>query len=104
MYDPVQTQLLLILLTVFLSFSASLPRGDEVSLRDEIEFVKDRLGHDKRYAINFSKIKKELNWEPKISFEEGLQKTIEWYKANESWWKNIKSGEYQDYYNKQYNK
>lgn len=71
---------------------------DELS----IEFVKDRLGHDKRYAIDFSKIKKELGWEPKVSFEEGLQKTIEWYKNNESWWKNIKSGEYQEYYNKQY--
>ena len=59
-----------------------LARGGEASLRadDYIDFVKDRPGHDKRYAINFSKIKNELGWEPKISFEEGLQKTIEWYK------------------------
>lgn len=69
-----------------------------------IEFVRDRLGHDKRYAIDFSKIKKELNWEPRVSFEEGLQKTIKWYEHNKTWWKNIKSGEYQKYYEKQYNK
>ena len=68
-------------------------RGGEASLRadDYIEFVKDRPGHDKRYAINFSKIKNELGWKPKVSFEEGLKKTIEWYKNNESWWKNIKN-------------
>lgn len=71
---------------------------------ESIEFVKDRPGHDKRYAINFSKIKNELGWIPQISFEEGLQKTIEWYKENESWWKNIKSGDYQSYYEKQYGK
>lgn len=69
-----------------------------------IEFVKDRPGHDKRYAIDFSKIKNELGWEPKVSFEEGMKKTVKWYQNNESWWKNIKSGEYQDYYNKQYGK
>jgi len=70
--------------------------------KSSIEFVKDRPGHDRRYAIDFSKIKNELGWEPSVSFEEGLQKTIEWYKNNESWWKNIKSGEYQEYYKKQY--
>ena len=67
-----------------------------------IEFVKDRLGHDKRYAINFSKIKKELGWEPQIKFEEGLKKMILWYQENEKWWKNIKTGQYQDYYQKNY--
>jgi dTDP-glucose 4,6-dehydratase len=71
---------------------------------ESIEFVKDRPGHDKRYAINFSKIKKELDWEPKISFEEGMKMTVEWYKDNESWWKNIRSGEYNKYYDKQYGK
>lgn len=78
----------------------------ELMEKDEsaIEFVKDRLGHDRRYAIDFSKIKNELGWEPSVTFEEGMQKTIEWYKNNESWWKNIKSGEYQDYYEKQYGK
>lgn len=62
---------------------------------DSIEFVKDRLGHDRRYAIDFSKIKKELSWEPKINFEEGLKSTIEWYKNNEEWWKKLKSRENQ---------
>jgi dTDP-glucose 4,6-dehydratase len=69
-----------------------------------IEFVKDRPGHDQRYAIDFSKIKNELGWQPKVSFEEGLKKTIKWYKNNEAWWKNIKSGEYQEYYETQYGK
>jgi len=67
-----------------------------------IKFVNDRPGHDKRYAIDFSKIKNELGWKPKVSFEEGLKKTIEWYKNNESWWKNIKSGDYQKYYQQNY--
>ena len=71
---------------------------------NSIEYVKDRLGHDRRYAIDFSKIKNELGWEPKVPFEEGIEKTIEWYKNNEAWWKNIKSGEYQEYYKKQYGK
>jgi dTDP-glucose 4,6-dehydratase len=66
--------------------------------------VKDRPGHDRRYAIDFSKMKNELGWEPQTSFEDGLIKTIEWFKQNEAWWKNIKSGEYQEYYKKQYNK
>lgn len=71
---------------------------------ENIEYVEDRKGHDKRYAIDFSKAKKELGWEPQISFEEGLKKTVEWFKNNEAWWKNIKSGEYQKYYEKQYGK
>jgi dTDP-glucose 4,6-dehydratase len=69
----------------------------ELMGKDEssIEFVKDRLGHDRRYAIDFSKIKKELGWEPKVSFEEGLKSTIEWYKSNEDWWKKLKAPENQ---------
>lgn len=74
-------------------------KGEEM-----IEYVKDRPGHDRRYAIDFSKIKNELDWEPKHSFEDGLKQTIEWYKDNEEWWRNIKSGEYKDYYKKQYKK
>ena len=70
--------------------------------KDEIEYVSDRAGHDRRYAIDFRKIKKELSWEPQISFEDGLKKTIDWYKNNEEWWKNIKSGEYGKYYEKNY--
>jgi len=69
---------------------------------DMIEYVEDRKGHDRRYAINFSKIKNELGWMPKISFEDGIKKTIQWFEENKSWWKNIKSGEYQEYYKKQY--
>jgi dTDP-glucose 4,6-dehydratase len=61
-------------------------RGEEM-----IEYVADRPGHDVRYAIDFSKIKKELGWEPEISFEEGLRETIEWYEKNEDWWKKIKT-------------
>jgi len=64
---------------------------------DEIEFVEDRLGHDRKYSINWSKIKRELGWEPKYSFDEWLEKTITWYKENKSWWmklKNDKIGHY----------
>ncbi|MBU1901913.1 dTDP-glucose 4,6-dehydratase [Patescibacteria group bacterium] len=67
-----------------------------------IEFVKDRPGHDLRYAINFSKAKEELGWEPEINFNQGLEDTVEWYKNNQGWWQRIKSGEYKDYYQKQY--
>jgi dTDP-glucose 4,6-dehydratase len=55
-----------------------------------IEFVKDRLGHDWRYAIDFSKISNELGWKPSVNFDDGLEETIEWYKNNESWWKRLK--------------
>ncbi|HAV11801.1 MAG TPA: dTDP-glucose 4,6-dehydratase [Candidatus Moranbacteria bacterium] len=74
--------------------------------RDEswIEYVEDRKGHDRRYAIDFSKIKNELGWEPQITFEEGIRKTVEWFQKNEPWWRNIKSGDYKDYYQKQYEK
>jgi len=70
----------------------------------KIDYIKDRPGHDVRYAIDFAKIKKELGWEPKISFEEGMKKTVKWYKENEDWWKGVKDGSYEEYYNKQYNK
>ncbi|MFH1233522.1 MAG: dTDP-glucose 4,6-dehydratase [Patescibacteria group bacterium] len=67
-----------------------------------IDFVPDRLGHDLRYAIDFSKARNELGWEPKINFEQGIKKTIEWYKNNKVWRQNIKSGEYVEYYKKNY--
>jgi len=67
-----------------------------------IRFVKDRLGHDRRYAIDSSKIEKELGWKPSVEFERGLEATIGWYKTNTKWWENIKSGEYRDYYRKHY--
>jgi dTDP-glucose 4,6-dehydratase len=76
----------------------------EILGKDEsmIEYVKDRAGHDRRYAINFSKIECELGWKPEVTLEEGLWKTVEWFRENEPWWKNVKSGSYQEYYNKQY--
>ena len=67
-----------------------------------IQFVKDRVAHDFRYAIDASKIKNELGWIPKHNFENGLQETIKWYLENESWWKRIISGDYQKYYELQY--
>ncbi len=67
-----------------------------------ITFVKDRAGHDARYAIDATKLKNELGWEPSIQFEEGLEKTVEWYLANESWLNNVLSGDYQQYYSQQY--
>ena len=67
-----------------------------------ITYVKDRPGHDLRYAIDASKINKELGWEPSVTFEEGLSKTIDWYLSNENWLKNVTSGDYQKYYLKQY--
>lgn len=67
-----------------------------------IQFVKDRPGHDKRYAINSSKIQNELKWKPEFNFESAIVNTIEWYLKNKKWWERIISGEYQSYYNKQY--
>jgi dTDP-glucose 4,6-dehydratase len=76
----------------------------ELGLGQEmIEYVKDRPGHDFRYAINCNKLRK-LGWKPRVSWEQGLRRTIKWYRENESWWKRIKSGEYLKYYKKQYAK
>lgn len=70
---------------------------------DKIEFVKDRPGHDRRYAVDFSKIKNELGWEPLHSFDEWLRQTVSWYQSHQDWWKKVKSGEYKKYYEQQYN-
>ncbi|OWT33398.1 dTDP-glucose 4,6-dehydratase [Methanobrevibacter sp. 87.7] len=67
-----------------------------------IKFVSDRLGHDRRYAIDSSKIRKELGWKPKYNFETGIVETINWYLNNQDWIKKVKSGEYQEYYEKMY--
>lgn len=67
-----------------------------------ITYVKDRPGHDLRYAIDASKISKELGWSPSVTFEEGLKQTIDWYLDNEDWLNNVTSGSYQSYYQKQY--
>ncbi|MCW3467930.1 dTDP-glucose 4,6-dehydratase [Chitinophaga nivalis] len=77
------------------------PEGTSAQL---ITFVKDRAGHDLRYAIDASKLNKELGWAPSLQFEEGLEKTVSWYLANETWLHNVTSGEYQQYYNEQYQK
>jgi len=69
---------------------------------DLIEYVKDRLGHDRRYAIDSSKIETELDWEPEFNFETAIEQTIDWYLNNKDWWERIISGEYKDYYKLQY--
>ncbi len=75
------------------------PPGTSAQL---ITYVTDRPGHDLRYAIDATKLNKELGWKPSLQFEEGLTKTVEWYLANEEWVKNVTSGDYQSYYNTQY--
>ena len=67
-----------------------------------IRFVKDRPGHDRRYAIDFSKIEKTLGWKPSILFEEGIRQTIVWYQTHPEWWREIKTGAYLDYYERMY--
>ncbi|MGG1071857.1 dTDP-glucose 4,6-dehydratase [Priestia megaterium] len=70
--------------------------------KELIKFVEDRLGHDRRYAIDPTKLTTELGWKPKYTFDTGIVETIQWYLDNQDWWKNIKSGDYVNYYNKQY--
>ncbi len=69
-----------------------------------ITFVKDRAGHDMRYAIDTSKISKEFDWKPEVNFSEGLSLTVDWYMKNSDWLQNVTSGEYQKYYDNQYSK
>jgi dTDP-glucose 4,6-dehydratase len=73
--------------------------GEDLNL---ITFVKDRAGHDMRYAIDSRKLQTELGWEPSLQFEEGIEKTVEWYLNNQEWLDNITSGEYEKYYNEMY--
>jgi dTDP-glucose 4,6-dehydratase len=75
------------------------PVGDSENL---ITYVKDRAGHDMRYAIDASKLMKDLGWTPTVTFEQGLSKTIDWYLNNEEWLNNITSGAYKEYYTSQY--
>jgi dTDP-glucose 4,6-dehydratase len=77
------------------------PAGTSAKL---ITFVTDRAGHDLRYAIDSSKLQNELGWKPSLNFEEGLEKTVKWYLANEEWMANVTSGDYQKYYEQQYAK
>jgi dTDP-glucose 4,6-dehydratase len=74
----------------------------EGTSRGLISFVKDRAGHDLRYAIDSSRITEELGWSPSLSFEEGLEKTVDWYLENQQWMERVTSGAYQSYYQKQY--
>jgi len=76
-----------------------LKKGNEL-----IQYVKDRPGHDLRYAMDFSKAKRELNWTPKYKFNEGIDKTIKWYLDNQTWLQHMVSGEYKEYYERMYSK
>src|SRR4051812_17281384 len=69
-----------------------------------IEYVPDRLGHDRRYSLSSAKLQEELGWEAQVHFDEGLERTVQWYRDNEDWWGPIRSGEYREYYEKQYGK
>jgi len=68
-----------------------------------ITYVKDRAGHDRRYAIDAGKLNKELGWMPSVTFEEGLEKTVDWYLSNDEWLEHVTTGSYQEYYKKMYN-
>jgi len=69
---------------------------------DQVRFVEDRPGHDRRYALDNTKIRQELDWEPTVTFEEGVLRTVEWYRSHPDWVRKTKSGEYRDYYQKFY--
>jgi dTDP-glucose 4,6-dehydratase len=79
------------------------PRADGKSYAEQITFVKDRPGHDRRYAIDASKIARELDWKPKETFESGIQKTVQWYLDNPVWVEGVVNGSYRDWLQKQYN-
>jgi dTDP-glucose 4,6-dehydratase len=76
------------------------PSGN--SRRSLISFVKDRLGHDRRYAIDAEKIKEHLGWQPRVSFEYGMEKTVDWYLAHQPWVADIVDGSYKQYYDEMY--
>ncbi len=67
-----------------------------------VEYVKDRPGHDRRYSVDWSKIKNELGWQPRHNFDHALEETVKWYTEHQDWWKHVKSGEYKKYYDQQY--
>ena len=75
------------------------PKGSSEQL---ITYVKDRAGHDRRYAIDAGKLNREVGWKPSVTFEEGLERTVDWYLTNDEWLEHVTSGAYQDYYKKMY--
>ena len=81
------------------------PKGGTLKLEtylDLITYVTDRLGHDMRYAIDSTKLQRELGWEPSLQFEEGIEKTVQWYLDNQEWMDNVTSGDYLKYYEEMY--
>jgi len=78
------------------------PREDGQSYKEQITFVKDRPGHDRRYAIDATKIANELGWKPEETFETGIRKTVQWYLDNQDWVANVQSSEYKKWLTKNY--
>ena len=91
-----------VVLTICNILDDMVPRKDGKKYDELIVYVKDRPGHDIRYAVDSSKIKKKLSWEPKVNFNDGLMETIKWYMSNNQWLANIKDGSYQDWITKNY--
>ncbi|RJR15886.1 MAG: dTDP-glucose 4,6-dehydratase [Nitrospiraceae bacterium] len=90
------------IVNLILSIVAEKFHVEEKVLTNLISYVRDRKGHDRRYAIDPSRIEQEIGWKPDINFEDGIEKTIEWYISNKQWWQRILSGDYMTYYNTQY--
>ena len=67
-----------------------------------VRHVEDRPGHDRRYALDASKLEQMTGWKPRVTFEDGLKRTVDWYRANEAWWRPIKDGEFRSYYERMY--
>ena len=89
----------LFVLQISLNVMLGNPEGSSEKL---ITYVTDRAGHDLRYAIDSRKLKRELGWEPSLQFEQGIEKTVQWYLQNQKWMDDITSGEYQEYYQSMY--
>jgi dTDP-glucose 4,6-dehydratase len=92
------------LLNILIDIAAKKTGKDAETIRSSISYVKDRPGHDRRYAIDCSKIKKELGWKQTVHFSEGLERTVDWYVANTKWVDGIRSGEYKNWIEKNYGK
>ena len=83
-------------------YGGSLKAGFAAAAKDLITFVPDRPGHDRRYAIDAAKIRREMGWQPRVDFAGGLETTIAWYREHRDWWEKIRSGAYRDYYDRMY--